>query len=109
MSFDIPSTSHLPRPMMAVSLFEINPLGNLGDVAVGEGTVWVEVMATLALQASNELTHVGRVAVLGRGARHTHGPDEVDQVPLRLGDVVPGLQTVELTDELRQAVGRDRA
>ena len=36
---------------MTVSLFEINPLGNLGDVAVGEGAVWVEVVATLALQA----------------------------------------------------------
>ena len=42
---------------------------------------------------------------------HYHGqggvPDESDEVPLRVSDVVPGLEGEELADELGQAVGRD--
>lgn len=88
---------------------EVDSLGNFRDVTVGEGAAGVEVMATLALHPAHQLAHVCRVAVFRGHAGQTRRPDESDEVPLRVCDVVPGLEGEELADELGQAVRGDRA
>jgi len=86
--------------------FEVDPPGDLHDVVVWERTAGIEVVTALSSDPPDELTHVRRVAVLRRGG-HTHRPDEVDEVCLGGGELLPGGQREQLAHQLWKAVDGD--
>ena len=53
---------------------EGDSLGDLQHVLVGEGALWVEVVAALALHPPHQVPHVRREAVLGGGPGQAHTP-----------------------------------
>ena len=53
---------------------EGDSLGDLQHVLVGEGALWVEVVAALALHPPHQVAHVRREAVLGGGPGQAHTP-----------------------------------
>ena len=67
------SLYHHGAIFVAFSL-EINPFGNLHDVMIGEGTIGIEIVTAMALQPADQLAHVRREGVLGRGAGHACRP-----------------------------------